>query len=382
MDQTTDAPPPTPTPEPPPATDTYQRVSFGLRSLRRSKSERVFAGVCGGVARSLGLDPLFVRVLITVLAIVGGAGVLLYVIGWLLLPEDDGTRSVAERAATGTRGSPRPIVLAIALVVATLIGASLVFDHWDGPLLLILLLVGLVVWLDRRSGQQRAVAPASGPPPATGWTAPPPVAAAPPRPRSVLFAVTISCLVIALGILGAVDGGGGDVAGSAYPALGLAVVGAGLVVGAWIGRSRGLIVVGLVLALVTGGAVIGDRLGPIGDDSVDVTLRPTSTDELPDAVEYGVGSATYDLTAVDFSDADATASVSMGAGEIVVIVPRDVDVTATVDIGVGEANLFGAEEGGPGIERTVTDLGGDGAGGGSLDLTLDTGVGHLEVRRG
>ena len=406
MNPTTDAPPPTPTPDPPPAgyaADTVERVLTRLKSLRRSRSERVFAGVCGGVARGLGLDPLFVRVLVAVLALVGGAGVVLYAVGWLLLPEDDGTRSLAERAATGRRepGSRRPLVLTVVLVLVALIAASTVFDRWDGPLLLVLAVVALVLWIDRRTDPAPALVPTStgaavpavqdGPvgagsgaePPTTVHTQPVPPAPRPePRPRSVLFAATISCVVIALGVLGAADSAGGSVAGDAYPALALAVVGAGLVVGAWVGRSRGLIVVGLLLALATTAAVGVERAGTLAKDRVDVTVRPTTVTALPASVKYGVGNATYDLRAIDFTGAAVTSSLSIGAGEIVVIVPRDVDVTAAANVGMGQADLFGQESGGPGVQRTVTDLGGDGPGGGTLGLTLDAGVGHLEVRRG
>ena len=379
MNQTTDVPPPPPpppTPDPPGRSDTYERVTTGLKSLRRSKSTRVFAGVCGGVARGLGLDPIFVRVAVAVLVPFGGLGVLLYVLGWLLLPEDDGRRSVAERAATRSNEADpgRPVALAV------------------------LLAVGLVVWIDRRADRVQ-LTPSAGSPtpmvtpvdpasptaayPSAGWTQPVSTTAPPPRrPRSVLFAATVSCVVIALGVLGAVDSAGGDVAGDAYPALGLAVVGAGLVVGAWLGRSRGLIVVGLVLAIATAGAVGADRAGRFGRDRVDLTLRPASTAEIPASADYAVGNATYDLRGVAFSGADTAASLSIGAGELVVIVPPDVDVAVTASVGVGEVFLFTQQSGGPGIDRTLTDLGGDGPGGGSLDLTLDAGVGRVEVRRG
>jgi len=403
MNQTTDVPPPPPpppTPDPPGRSDTYERVTTGLKSLRRSKSTRVFAGVCGGVARGLGLDPIFVRVAVAVLIPFGGLGVLLYVLGWLLLPEDDGRRSVAERAVTRSNEADpgRPVALAVLLVIVALIGASWVFDQWDGTLLLVLLAVGLVVWIDRRADRVQ-LTPSAGSPtpmvtpvdpasptaayPSAGWTQPVSTTAPPPRrPRSVLFAATVSCVVIALGVLGAVDSAGGDVAGDAYPALGLAVVGAGLVVGAWLGRSRGLIVVGLVLAIATAGAVGADRAGRFGRDRVDLTLRPASTAEIPASADYPVGNATYDLRGVAFSGADTAASLSIGAGELVVIVPPDVDVAVTASVGVGEVLLFTQQSGGPGIDRTLTDLGGDGPGGGSLDLTLDAGVGRVEVRRG
>lgn len=392
MEQTSDVPPTQPPPDPPARPDTYQRIGTALKALRRSTSERVFAGVCGGVARSLGLDPTFVRVLVAVLVPFGGLGVLLYVLGWLLLPQDDGRRSVAERAAARSNqgDTKRPLALAVLLIVLALIGASLVFDKWDGTLLLVLLAVGLVVWIDRRTGrvqQPPPAPPASASAPTAATTTLPaddvtqPVSPAPPPVRSVLFATTLSCLVLALGVLGAVDGAGGEVAGDAYPALGLAVVGAGLVVGAWRGRSRGLIVLGLALALATAGAIGADR-GGLGRDAVDLTLRPTGASEIPRSARYTVGNASYDLRGVDFGGTKAAAALSIGAGELIVIVPRDVDVTGRTDVGLGEVSLFHQRSEGPGIERTFADVGADGPGGGSLDLTLHAGVGRVEVRRG
>lgn len=364
--------------------------------MRRSRTERIAAGVCGGLARSLGLDPVLVRVLVAVLALLGGAGVVLYVVGWLLLPVDDGQRSIAERAFArpAAPGPSRPIGLAVLLVVLALVSLALVFDAWEGSALLVLSILGLLLWIDRRSVRVEHVVYAAaepapigggGLPPASGWSQPvdpPPGTPLPGRPRPVLFAVTASCVLIAVGALGAADGAGLTVPAGAYPALALAVVGLGLVVGTWFDRSRGLIVVGLVLALMTGGAVGADRVGRYGRDSVDLMLRPTSVDSLPTAAEYAVGSARYDLTGIEFGDTDTTMRVSIGAGEIVVTVPPEVDVTVKASVGVGETLLFSDGEDGPGVDRTVTDLGPDGAGGGSLDLFLDAGVGHLEVRRG
>lgn len=203
-----------------------------------------------------------------------------------------------------------------------------------------------------------------------------------PRPRSVLFAITISIAAIALGVLATVDGAGASISSGGYPALALAVVGSGLLVGAWRGRSRGLIVVGLVLAVVTAGAVAGDRVTSTGRDRVDLTLRPTTVSELPATATYAVGSAVYDLTAIDFRNESAVAELSIGAGRLVVVVPPDVDVTVEASVGIGQADVFGQSGGGPGIDRTVTDVGADGPGGGSLDLTLGAGVGNVEVRRG
>ncbi len=58
--------------------------------LRRSQVDRQIAGLCGGIARYLDVDPVFVRVLWVVLSIVPGTillGVLAYAVGWLIVPE-------------------------------------------------------------------------------------------------------------------------------------------------------------------------------------------------------------------------------------------------------------------------------------------------------
>ena len=58
--------------------------------LRRSRVDRQLSGVCGGIARYLGADPVIVRVAWVVLTIVPGAillGVLAYLVAWLIIPE-------------------------------------------------------------------------------------------------------------------------------------------------------------------------------------------------------------------------------------------------------------------------------------------------------
>jgi phage shock protein C len=58
------------------------------RLLRRSREDRVIAGVCGGLGRYLGIDPVLLRIAFVVLALVGGGGVLLYLVSWILIPEE------------------------------------------------------------------------------------------------------------------------------------------------------------------------------------------------------------------------------------------------------------------------------------------------------
>jgi phage shock protein C len=56
------------------------------RKLYRSRTDRKLAGVCGGLAEYFGLDATLIRVLFIVLAVFGGAGLVLYVAMWIVVP--------------------------------------------------------------------------------------------------------------------------------------------------------------------------------------------------------------------------------------------------------------------------------------------------------
>ena len=53
----------------------------------RSRTEKVFAGVCGGLAEYFDTDPILVRLLFLALIIVAGGGFLAYIILWIITPE-------------------------------------------------------------------------------------------------------------------------------------------------------------------------------------------------------------------------------------------------------------------------------------------------------
>jgi phage shock protein C len=58
------------------------------KKLRRSKSNRMVAGVVAGLANYLGLDPTLARVIYVLIALFGGTGVILYIILWIVIPEE------------------------------------------------------------------------------------------------------------------------------------------------------------------------------------------------------------------------------------------------------------------------------------------------------
>jgi phage shock protein C len=69
--------------------------------LYRSATDKVIAGVCGGLAAYFKIDPVLVRVAFIVFAIAGGASLLLYVILWIAVPLGDTTGTPAVRAVSG-----------------------------------------------------------------------------------------------------------------------------------------------------------------------------------------------------------------------------------------------------------------------------------------
>jgi phage shock protein PspC (stress-responsive transcriptional regulator) len=71
------------------------RTVRGSLPLRRPVGDRMLAGVAAGIADYLGVDPTIVRIAIVVLTFIGGAGIPLYLAGWLLIPEEGSDQSLA-----------------------------------------------------------------------------------------------------------------------------------------------------------------------------------------------------------------------------------------------------------------------------------------------
>ncbi len=57
----------------------------------RSRSERVIAGVAGGLATALHIDPLIIRIVFLILSPLNGMGLVLYIVLWALMPNEDST---------------------------------------------------------------------------------------------------------------------------------------------------------------------------------------------------------------------------------------------------------------------------------------------------
>jgi phage shock protein PspC (stress-responsive transcriptional regulator) len=366
-----------------------------LGRLRRTVgADRYLAGVSGGVARHLDIDPAIVRVLFVVLTFFGGAGLLLYGALWLLLPAEDSHDAVINLDSRS---------LMVALVAVLAVSALLVVgDSWGGvgfpwPLMVIGIVAAIVLLSrDRRSSTPPPGTPRPDAPPYAAPTSPatyaalppeaaegppagPPVWAPAPRPANprkrgpILFWFTLALIALAIGVLGTVDVSGVEVAGSAYPALALGITAVMLVVGAFYGRAGGLILLGL---LITPGLAVGTLAENYDSDTVTVT--PLSADGVRDEYTMDAGETVVDLSQVaDPEELDGrTVTVDGGLGRIEVIVPDDVDVDVTADVGgPGDVSVFGDHRDGfgPSISHRQ-DVSDDVA-----DLTLDVSLGVGEI---
>jgi phage shock protein PspC (stress-responsive transcriptional regulator) len=122
-----------------------------VRRLERSASDKMLAGVCGGLGRYFELNPTVFRVGFVVLTLLGGAGVLVYLAAALVMPGEGRERSLAEQVLAERKERPWPLVgLAIAGVALIVLLSRAAFRPEAGAGWILVLVVGLVVlWVSR-----------------------------------------------------------------------------------------------------------------------------------------------------------------------------------------------------------------------------------------
>ncbi|HSC91585.1 MAG TPA: PspC domain-containing protein [Gaiellaceae bacterium] len=108
---TTEAPAEPAAPQAPPAAAPERSV------LRRSRDDRVIAGVCGGLGQYFGIDAVILRIAFVVLLLAGGTGILLYIVGWIAIPEERPGEVVAAAPRGAHDRSPGAEVVGIGLVL-------------------------------------------------------------------------------------------------------------------------------------------------------------------------------------------------------------------------------------------------------------------------
>lgn len=402
----------------------------GPRRLRRSNDDRIVAGVCGGIGDHFGIDPIIVRLAFVALALLGGSGIGIYLIAWLVMPRAHEDESAAINAL---RGGNRPGGRALA-VVGLLLAALLVISgsvFWiplgDGlflPLLILAAGIALLVWpaeggwhgrwhLDddgwkaeraaareewrrereewRRSrhewthGYRRGVPDPSDDDGAADTTDHGP--AGPPRrgrrgrrrPRPFLGPITVALLLVYTGLTvlaERLDWWHTDPA--AFLAVCLTTIGVVLTLSAFVGRARGLIGLGLLLLPLAWAIAAADLTWweGIGEELV----RVEQVEDLDDEYRWGMGEFHVDLSDLELDGADREVAVGLTIGELKVWVPDDVEVVADVDGRIG--SVIVTDESGrrndDGVDVALDRTLGDDRNG-RLLLDVDIGIGEAEV---
>ncbi len=378
-----------------------------MATVRRSTTDSRLAGLCGGLAEHWGVDVLLVRVASVVLVLCGGLGVVLYVAGWLLVPaEGRDTAALDDLLGERARHWPagvRVTVVALACLAATAVlvpvlptGVGLVaalagvwylasHEKGQGPLP-----TGSPAPTSR--GQAPAVDPAAAdrdaflatPDPVGLYDEPPAPRPTPVRRRDGLAArrlrlATLLVLGLVLTGLNLLDRTGVAVGGAGYTAAALLVVGLAVVAGAWWGRARGLLPIGLLLVpavvlSVLAAQVPFERFGHAQRSYERVADLPSTPDLL------GSGSARVDLSRLALTE-DATYASRLETGRLEVRVPDDVNVEVRYAVEVGAVETFGQQTQSGFDLRGSAEAPGAVAGRPTLTLDLDVEAGQVAVVR-
>jgi len=166
-DTTTDAAPPPPEAAAPPAGG----ATAPRGRLVRRTGNKVIAGVAGGIADYLGIQPVLVRIAFVVLTFFGGLGALLYVVGWLLIPSAGASESIGLAAARRPAGPSTYIGIVLVIVAVGILASA----FSDPAVVWAVALIAFGIFLFQRGQEQPAPPPGqpAGPaPPAPDATAP------------------------------------------------------------------------------------------------------------------------------------------------------------------------------------------------------------------
>jgi hypothetical protein len=245
---------------------------------------------------------------------------------------------------------------AIALVIAALSLIGPLFSWGDpfffAPGLITLALlagIGVIVW---RSAREEGRVPETA--------------------RRLVLVVGATLLALAGGFGAAVASAAG---GGKAVAIAVIAVGALLLVAAFAGGARWLILPAFVLAvpLAVVRAAGVDATGGVGER----TYRVASAAELRPSYELGAGEMVIDLRHVRFPKGRTDLRLRLGMGHVMVRVPRNVCVTSRVRLGAGWASVLDRENGGLDVDWQEAPRARHTP---ELHIDADVGMGALEVR--
>jgi phage shock protein PspC (stress-responsive transcriptional regulator) len=130
-----------------------------IKRLERSSSDRLIAGVSGGLGRYFDLNPAVFRLGFVVLTFLGGAGILTYLVAVLVIPEEGAEQSIAARVLAERRKRPWPLVGLglVAAAVLVLLSRAAVWPVAGAGWVLVLLAGLAILWtFDASRGNTRS----------------------------------------------------------------------------------------------------------------------------------------------------------------------------------------------------------------------------------
>ncbi len=395
-----------------------------IRPLVRSRNDRVLAGVAGGLGHWLDVDPVIFRVTFGVLTLFGGVGLIAYLVGYLLIPDEaTGEALVSSRLLPDLRRLTQQQRALLGWGTAGLFVLIAIAGHRSTTVAVLIIVAAVAVLTARarspRTYQSPFAAPSADAPANYGQQndysySPPPEATVPPsaafttpgqptttwRPRPAydtppapapapryvikhrgrrLNRVLISAAVLAVGVYLMLGRAGAyDPTTLQAVAVGLTALGLGLAGTAWYARSRGALVLGVLLTafLMAGSAIQGDYGTSVGNR----TWRPTATSSIPATYKLGAGDATLDLTQLGAAALGRTIKVNMGAGKLRVIVPDGLPISSYAHIDVGSYRVFGNDYDSDPVRQTVSTPGWTPSSGIRIETQLR--LGNVEVEHG
>jgi phage shock protein PspC (stress-responsive transcriptional regulator) len=354
------------------------------RRLERVDDGRWLGGVSEGLGRYFDISPLVYRIAFVALAFVGGAGLLLYLAAFLVIPHETREDSIAVEALRERREQPWLLIGVGLLAFGALLTVSEA-DFWPGAddIWLLAAITGAslvaVQVAERRGDRKEAVVDEEAGTAATPRAPRPAPKPRPPR-RPSLFLPVIGALLAGAAILGLLDETGVvDVSLTLAFAAGLAIVGGAIAVGAATDyRVGALVPVGILLLL----GFAASAVSPVGLSTGigDEVARPLDAAALERTYDHGIGELTVDLSNVDLPPGRTEVDVELGIGHAVVTVPDGVGLDIDAHAGAGEVRVLERSSDGTDVDERVV-VPAPTPGGPVLVLEADVGFGDLEVRR-
>ncbi|HEY8028518.1 MAG TPA: PspC domain-containing protein [Gaiellaceae bacterium] len=294
------------------------------RQLRRSRSDRMLAGVCGGLGDYFEVNPLFYRIGFVVLTFLGGSGFLIYGAALLVIPDERAKDSIAADALRNHRRRPGALIGLLLVGAAGIALLSHISYHLHSEVFwTIVLLGGVLILASHYRGRELSAAPTATTE-ADGEEATTMITTQRRSRRRLRY------ILLATGLL-------------------------------------------LLIPLVAG-IVFASVYAHLGDGIGNRSYQPLSAAARTD-YRVGIGNLRLDLSRAALPATQTRIHAHIGIGHLELVVPQGMTVRINSHVAWGGADVLGYQEGG----HDVTDDVGSNAA--PLVIDADVGIGQIDVHR-